>query len=139
MMVIQANCRVQFTAEDIDFIIATLGPGAGGTECLVKLLADEDTRDLILDDESLYKALLEHRGCLKVSDHLYFYILIRHTLRRAGIETRAVADYVAEVLAEFSVLERTRCRIRGKPEPLDYFFEMVAALQTADDQTTFYI
>ncbi len=139
MLVIQPNCRVQFTAEDIDFIIATLGRGAGDADCLTRLLADEDTRDLILDDERLFHALLEHRGCLRVSARLYFYVLVRQVLRRTGIAERAVTDYVAEVLAEFSETERSRLHVPGKPEALDYFFEMLAALQTADDHTRFHI
>lgn len=139
MLVIQPNCRVQFTAEDIDFIIATLGRGVGDADCLTRLLADEDTRDLLLDDERLFRALLEHRGCLRVSARLYFYVMVRQVLRRTGITDRAVTDYVAEVLAEFSETERTRLRVPGRPEALDYFFEMLAALQTADDHTRFHI
>lgn len=139
MLVIQPNCRVQFTAEDVDFIIATLGRAAGDPDCLTRLLADEDTRDLILDDERLFRALLEHRGCLRVSARLYFYVLVRQVLRRTGITDRAVTDYVAEVLAEFSETERTRLRVPRQPAALDYFFEMLAALQTADDHTRFLI
>jgi len=30
-------------------------------------------------------------------------------------------------------------RVKGQPKSLDYFFEMLAALQTADDVTSFYI
>ena len=114
MKVIQPNCRVQFTAEDIDFIQAVLGAKAGQGECLVQLLADEECRDLILDDAALFHALLERSGCLRVSSHFYFYVLVRHVLRRAGVEDRAVADYVAEVLAEFSRIDRTRCIIPGQ-------------------------
>ena len=51
MRMIQPRCRVQFGAEDIDFILSVLGPKIGTSQCLVKLLADEDSRDLILDDE----------------------------------------------------------------------------------------
>jgi hypothetical protein len=105
----------------------------------VKLLADEESRDLILDDEALLHALLERRGCLRVSSRFYFYILVRQVLRRSGIEDRAVADYVAEVLAEFSRAERASCVVPGQPAPLDYFFEMLAALQTADERTSFLI
>ena len=137
MKVIQPNCRVQFTAEDVDFIVAILGARNGARDCLIKLLADEESRDLILDNEALFHALLEHRGCLKVSTHLYFYVLVRHVLRRTGIDDRAVADYVAEILAEFSREERTRCVLPGQTESLNYFFEMLAALQTADDRTSF--
>jgi hypothetical protein len=139
MKMIHPNCRVQFAAEDIDFILSVLGGQIGNAECLVKLLADEESRDLILDDEALFHALLERRGCLRVSTHFYFYVLVRHVFLRSDIKDRRVADYVAEVLAEFARAERARCIVPGQPNPLDYFFEMLAALQTADDRTSFQI
>jgi hypothetical protein len=137
MIVIRPNCRVQFTAEDIDFILSVLGPKAGSAETLVQLLSDEESRDLILDDESLLHAILEHRNCLRISNHFYFYILVRHSFRRSDLKERPLADYVASVLAEFSQIDRARCRVNGQPK--DYFFEMLTALQTADDTTGFYI
>src|SRR5436309_6882846 len=139
MNVIQPNCRMQFTAEDIEFILGVLGPKSAPADSLVKLLADEEARDLILDDESLLRALLESRGCLQVSTHFYFYVLVRHVFRRSGISDREVADYVAEVLSEYSRTEQMECRIKDQPKSLEYFFEMLAALQTADDVTSFYL
>jgi hypothetical protein len=139
MMMIRANCRAQFAAEDIAFILSVLGRKIGTAECLVKLLADEESRDLILDDEALLHALLERPGCLRVSSRFYFYILVRQVLRRSDIHDRTVADYVAEVLAEFSRTEWARCVVPGQAAPLDYFFEMLTALQTADDRTSFLI
>ena len=138
MTVIQPNCRVQFTAEDIGFIMAVLGKKEDATS-LALLLADPESRDLILDNDHLFHALLEQRRCLAVSAHLYFYVLVRHVLRQSGIQDRAVADYVAEMLAEFSREERTRLVTPGQTQPLDYFFDMLAALQTADDHTAFFI
>ncbi len=139
MKMIQPNCRAQFAAEDIDFILSVLGGKIGTAECLIKLLADEESRDLVLDDEALLHALLERRGCLRVSTRFYFYILVRHVFRRSDIQDRSVADYVAEVLTEFSRSERARCVVPGQSNPLDYFFEMMAALRTADDRTSFHI
>jgi hypothetical protein len=139
MKVIQANCRVQFTANDVDFILSVLGKKKGAAELLVILLADAETRDLILDDDLLFRALLEQGGCLRVSPHLYFYVLVRQVLRRAGLEDRRVADYVAELLTEFSREERTRCVAPGGAGRLDYFFDMLAALEKADDRTAFWI
>ena len=139
MKMIQPNCRAQFAAEDIEFILSVLGGKIGTAECLVKLLADVESRDLILDDEALFHALLERRGCLRVSSRFYFYILVRQVFRRSDIQDRAVADYVAEVLSEFSRAERARYVVPGQPNPLDYFFEMLAALKTADDRTSFFI
>lgn len=139
MKMIQPNCRAQFAAEDIEFILSVLGGKIGTAECLVKLLADEESRDLILDDEALLHALLERRGCLRVSSRFYFYILVRQVFRRADIQDRAVADYVAEVLTEFARAERARYVVPGQPHPLDYFFEMLTALKTADDRTSFFL
>src|ERR1051326_5979299 len=139
MKIIQPNCRVQFAAEDIDFILSVLGQRIGTAECLVKLLADEESRDVILDEDALFHALLERRGCLRVSNRFYFYILVRHVFRQSDLQDRAVADYVAEVLSEFSRTERSRCVVPGQSNPLDYFFEMLAALETADDRTSFFI
>ena len=139
MKVIQANCRVQFTASDVDFILGVLGKRSGDAASLVALLADPETRDLILDDELLFRALLEQGGCLRVSSHLYFYVLVRHVLRRSGLDDRRVADYVAEMLAEYSREERAHCVIPGQPGRLQYFFEMLMALEKADDHTAFFI
>jgi hypothetical protein len=94
MKVIQANCRVEFAAEDIDFILSILGSRIGTAECLVKLLSDEESRDLILDDDALFHALLDRGGCLRVSTQFYFYILVRQVFRRSQIQDRQVADYV---------------------------------------------
>lgn len=137
MKMIQPNCRIQFTAEDIDFITRVLGRKMESADCLIKLLTDPESRDLILDDDALFRALLEQTGCLRVSNHFYFYVLVRNVLRQAGIEDRSVADYVAEMLTEYSSIEQSRCIVPGQASPLDYFFEMLGALRTADERTTF--
>jgi hypothetical protein len=139
MKVIQPNCRAQFAAEDIEFILSVLGAKIGTAECLIKLLSDEDSRDLILDDEALLHALLERRGCLRVSSRFYFYILVRQVFRRADLQDRAVADYVAEVLTAFARAERAHWAGPDQAISMDYFFEMLAALRQADDRTSFSI
>jgi hypothetical protein len=139
LKMIQPNCRIQFAAEDVDFIVSVLGKKTGNAECLVKLLSDQESRDAILDDDALFYALLERAGCLRVSSRFYFYILVRHVFKSAGIADRNVADYVAEVLAEFAHSEQGRCVVPGQANALEYFFEMLAALQGADDRTGFRI
>jgi hypothetical protein len=139
MYMIQPNCRAQFAAEDVEFILSVLGQRIGTAECLVRLLADEESRDLILDDEALLHALLERRGCLRVSSRFYFYVLVRNVFRKSDIQDRRVADYVAELLAEFARTERGRCVVPGQELALDYFFEMIAALRSADDRTSFFL
>ncbi len=139
MKVIRPNCRVQFTAEDIAFVLEVLSPGTDTNPALTQLLGDEESRDQILDDERLHQALLEGTGCLRVSTHFYFYVLVRRVLKKAGIEDRRVADYVAELLAEFTQLERLSLQVTADFNPLEYLFEMMAALQHADERTSFLI
>lgn len=139
MKLIQPNCRIQFTAEDLEFITQTLAGAPGDRSALLQLLAEGETLDLILDDKKLFQALLEHRGCLRISNRLYFYVIVRNVLREAGIDDRDVADYTAELLAEYSDFEASRCRVPGQDTPLDYFFEMLAALKDADERQSFYI
>lgn len=139
MKLIQPNCRIQFTAEDLDFIATTLGKNNKDRDIVLDLLRDDDTRDLILDEEQLFRALLEQRGCLRISNRLYFYIIVRNVLRSAGIEDVAVADYMAELLTHYSQSGQMQCTVPGQGGPMDYFFEMLAALNTADDRTQFHI
>src|SRR5712691_6275725 len=109
MKMIQPNCRIQFAAEDIEFILSVLGRKLGTAECLVKLLADEESRDLILDDEALFHALLGRRGCLRGTSRFYSSSRVRHVFRRSYRHNRTVADYLADVLAELPSAERSRC------------------------------
>jgi hypothetical protein len=74
-----------------------------------------------------------------VSSRFYFYVMVRQVFRRSGIEERAVADYVAELLTDYSRLEHTRCILPGQTQSLDYFFEMLGAVQAVDDHTAFMI
>ena len=139
MRLIEPNCRMRLTGEDVDFILEVLQPGDDSKECLEGLLTDEETRNLILDDEKLVRAILEHRGCLRISTDLYFYILVRHVLRPCGLTNRRVSDYVARLLSEFSRMERTQLRMQDTQPPLEYFCDMVAAMQQVDDTTQFHI
>jgi len=66
-----------------------------------------------------------------------FYVLVRHVLRRSGLDNRNVADYVAELLTEFSREERARC-VTPDGQRLDYSL-ICSRLDNADDHTAFWI
>jgi hypothetical protein len=137
--VIQPNCRTQFTAADIDFIVSVFRTSEESSEHLIKLFSDPDSLDALLDHDSIFRALLENTGFVRVSRYFYFYVMVRHVLRRSGIEDRSVADYVAALMAEFSILQQMRCTLPNETQPLNYIFEMLAALQRVDEKTRFMI
>jgi hypothetical protein len=135
MKVILPNCRQQFTPADLQFITRTLARSDNQERALMELLSDSETRDQILDEDLLFQALQDSPACSQISEHCYFYVLVRHVLRRVGLEDRRLADYVAELLAKF-IREENASPLRDREgRPMRYVFEMLAA----DERTRFLI
>jgi hypothetical protein len=137
MKVIRPNCRAQFTSADYSFLATVLPVRKDGAAGLIRLLEDKEDMDRLLDHPRLFRAVLDLPNCLSVSLHFYFYVLVRHALLRAEIRNRDLADYVAEVLAEFSQLQRL-----SQPRPdgegtLDYLHEMLAAMERLEQEERF--
>ncbi len=137
MKVIRPNCRTQFTAADYDFIASVSPARQGPSQGIIRLLEDQGSLDRLLDQPRLFRAVLELRSCLRVSLHFYFYVLVRHALMREEILDRDVADYVAEVLAEFSLLQRLRNPNPNDDGHLDYLHEMLEALERMEAEDRF--
>ncbi|MCS7089430.1 MAG: hypothetical protein RMN51_06745 [Verrucomicrobiota bacterium] len=135
--VVQPCCRARLTAEDLALVRSVLASHHEQELVLDKLLADPDIRDELLDHPALQRVLLESPGCLHVSTRLYFYVLVRWVLRRLGLDDRTLADYVAEVLAEFAETDRWRKPVPQRAISVDYLYEILAALREVDDVTAF--
>jgi hypothetical protein len=138
MKVIRATCRFQFTPADHEFIASVL-PGHSGSDSrrLLRLFQESDSFDTILDDPRLFRAVLDLKGCLPVSLHLYFYVLVRHVLLREDIRDRDVADYIAELLAEFAAHQRWRRPNPDEPHPMEYLHEMLMVLERSEGEKRF--
>lgn len=137
MQLIRPNCRTRLTAADIDFILSVLAPEGGASACLTHLLTEADTRDMILDQEDLLHALLEKPCVLNISPHFYFYVLTRHILKRAGIEDREVADYLAELLAEYSSAARVYRPLPEQTCSMERLADLMLSLQALGEKEQF--
>jgi hypothetical protein len=60
----------------------------------------------LLDAPDLLERLLTVRSMMMPSEPLFFYILVRHALQRAGLQDRDLADYLAALLLEFGQRDR---------------------------------
>ena len=134
-----ANCRERFTAADFDFVVKALARCERDSVTLSELLTDAETRDSVLDHPRLFELLLEHGAPLSISPQLYFYILIRHVLKRTGLSDRQVCDYVAALLERFSQTARMRSPANGAEGPIQYVSDMLIALRDASPQQSFLI
>ncbi|MDB6155098.1 MAG: hypothetical protein JWL90_3551 [Chthoniobacteraceae bacterium] len=136
---IKANCRDRFTAEDFDFVVETLSKSERDSVNLVKLLTDNEARDSILDHPRLVDALAEQSGALRISPQLYFYLLIRHVLKETDLNDRAISDYVASLLENFSQTHRICSPANGMTGPIQYVSDMLIALRDASPSQSFLI
>jgi hypothetical protein len=134
---IQANCRARFTAADFQFIVRTLARSPNDDVSLVDLLADEESRDAVLDQPRLVEAILSHGGQLAISSAFYFYVLARHVLRRAEITDRKLCDYVASLLETFSRANGLRAPHASGDDGRQYLSDMLIALSRATAEQTF--
>jgi hypothetical protein len=134
---IQPNCRARFTAEDFDFVVRVLGRNQSQSVNLVDLLTDPEVRDQILDHEALSRAVLENPGNLVISPQFYFYILARLVLRRAQIDDRTMADYLAALLEKFSQMRQWSAPVEAIQTA--YLSDLLTALKNASSYQTFLI
>lgn len=124
----QYCCRSRLTEADQAFISSALKRHSSLVNNSIWI--DEDQRDTLLDEDELFKALLECSEIIPVSLELYFYVLLRHLLKETPLAERSIADYLA------CSLTRTLSSHR-KLLPL-YVIDVLAKLDSLNDAQQFY-
>lgn len=123
---VRANCRVQFTKADIEFLLS-----AASKETRVRVGSRSDLNsssiDQLVDDEHVFRQIYGHREFFRVSPHFFFYLGTRWCMREYGLDDRDLADYVASILCAFLRTEDLyRTSVSG--EQFVYLVDMVEAL-----------
>lgn len=137
MWEIRPQCRSRLSQADLSFLQAVLTGRAGDPDgALLALLADEEVRDRLLDEPALFHTLLEEPGQLAVSERLYFYVLVRHALLRAGLEDREAADYIAGVLVQWTHQLTQKAGLAAR-EPFSYVHDVLAQIEQAEGYRRF--
>jgi hypothetical protein len=137
LSVIRANCRARFTAADFDFVVRTLARSQKDHVSLVDLLADDDTRDNVLDHPRLVDAILSNANHLTISSLFYFYVLARHVLQQAGLGDRKLCDYVGSLLETFSRANLLRSPHAPNESSVQYISDMLIALTRVTPEQAF--
>ncbi len=130
---ILANVRGRLRAQDFHLVALALARGDAGRRARYERLLLEEGPDRLLDEPGLLDALLALRTLVAPSPVLFTYVAVRHTLRAAGVDDCALAEYLAALLLEFGDHDRhTRIR-RTDDERYHYLVDMVAELTDLDD------
>ena len=103
---IRPDTRSRLDANDLRLLPLLLGDGSAAERRRWESRLDAEGPDALLDEPALLERLLAVRSLLVPSDHLFFYVVVRHALRRSGVENRDVADYLAALLIAFGQRDR---------------------------------
>lgn len=136
---IKAQARRRLNAADLKFIVAALCRPGEREETLYRLLADEGMRDAMLDHPRLFEYLLLASHTTTISPFLYFYILVRRCLKEFHIDEREVADYVANLLAEFGKSGRAHRVDEHATREYRYLIDLMKDMLETSSEQAFYL
>ena len=134
---IRANARGRLTAKDLTLVLLLLAGGSAARRAALERQLEAEGPDPLLDDPALFDALLRVRTIMVPSDVLLFYVLVRHALLRAGVESREVADYLAVLLLDFGRRDRAQRVDWHDDQRHRYVVDIVQDLEQSNDPRRF--
>lgn len=137
----KAYSRSQFTQKDWKFVEHTLGIKDALHDDFVELLANEQSRELLLDEPKVVNALLELPTTLDISLYFYFYVLLRHVMLQSDYGNRDIADYLSNLLVQFMLTETFAPSTEEikKPQPIIYVVDFLKKMEEAVPAQQFYL
>src|SRR6266576_4680640 len=106
MIMIRANTRGRLTAADLQLVILLLSRGSAHRRASLERRLATERPDPLLDAPDLLDRLLTVRTRLVPSEALFYYVVVRHALRGAGLDDRELADYLSALLVDFGQKDR---------------------------------
>ena len=103
---ILADTRSRLSANDVQLVVLLLSRGSATTRVRVERQLEQEGIDSLLDHSELFERLVAVRGMLLPSPALFYYVAMRHLLRRTGTDDRNLSDYLAAMLIEFGSRDR---------------------------------
>ena len=101
-----ANVRGRLKAADLQLVVLVLSRGSAARRAALERRLAREGPDALLDAPDLPERLHAVRTILVPSEVLFFYVIVRHALRQAGVPDPDLADYLAALLIEFGRRER---------------------------------
>jgi hypothetical protein len=133
------GCWFRFTPEDWYFIRDVLAPSENEQRGFNAILDDPAAIPLILDNEHLFDAVVRSRRALTLSPELYFFLVIRHSLKERGITSLAVADYITVVCADFGCKATASSQQVNRSVDSLYSIDYLEAIQSATRHHQFFL
>lgn len=135
----RTGCWYRFTPADWRFIAEALSLSDQGCDSLSTMGDDPDAVRHVADHPRIFEALVMDPRATLVSPELFFLVVVRHTLRRIGVEELEVADYIAVVFSDFGVPQRGAGEQSPREPERLYSMDWLQALDRAHSHERFFI
>ena len=132
MIAVPTSCRERLQPRDFEFIVASLAGKDREAKFLGELFANSESLTVVLDQDRLLRAILELPAPIGISPELYFYVIVRRSLKDAGIDDLEIADYVAATLADHAGGGATRGKIDGHVPGAEFTYHVDFIEKMAD-------
>ena len=129
------TCTGRFEERDFVFL-ASVVAGNSEDSAFRRFVADREELLGIMDDERVVRAILEAPTLLNVSPSFYFYVLVRHSLKRSSLDDFALAEYLGSVLAERVAVSPSDA-LRGIPADFVHTVDFLGILDQASGNTRY--
>ena len=134
---IRANTRGRLTTADLQLVVLLLSRGSSHKRAYIERRLSSEGPDSLLDSPELLERLLTVRTMLVPSEALFFYVLVRHALRGAGVDDRDLADYLAALLLDFGQRDRAWRVDWNDDQRHRYLVDILADLESTDGARRF--
>jgi hypothetical protein len=136
---IRADVRGRLTGSDLQLVMLLLSRGSAHRRASLERRLELEGPDALLDSPALLERLLAVRTMLVPSEPLFFYVLVRHTLRRAGVDDRDLADYLAALVIDFGRRDRAWRVDWNDDEQHRYLVDILTDLESCEGERRFKI
>ncbi len=140
MNLLHTHNRRRLQPGDVEFILQALAGTAEERLALLRLLADPSEADAILDHPRLCEAVFSCSNVVALSPEFFFYVVVRHLTREAGINDIGLADYLAGLLATYARAHNTRRSVLpDSPDPVLHATDLIEAAERASPYERFFV
>lgn len=140
MQHLATSCLDRLTERDFRFIEEALTGKIDRNDSLRWLFEDPETLPSVLESDSVFRRVVEVPFPVDISPQFYFYVLVRRSLKDAGIEEIEIADYVAASLADHACGRSAAPVGMEKPAyDFTYHIDFLAACEAASAYDRFFL
>ena len=136
---IVANTRATLGRDDAQLALRLISRGRAEEYDGAETTLRERGIDALLDDPRLLDALLDAPQAAHASWPMFAYVVVRHALRHAGEDDRAIADYVASVLVQFGMRDRAHRVAPSDDQRYDTLAGLVGDVDDPDARRAFLV